>query len=718
MDAPAETANKLLINTLIYIYMQKRRFSGLSRLIIALVAVMTVAPAAMAYQVGMAPSVTSHYATPNPYDPTSATNFGDVRIDFYINTETFVDTYILGTDATTVIVNGGSTPEPSAGNYNFTWNGKVGNTYVAPGTYYYRIRVHNMYDVNGSSVTGAIQVINTDITPCTTPVISNYYASPATFNPQDESTNIYYTLNTAAQVTVEMLNGSSVIATLGPAGKSAGSNVTSWSGLGVVSNTYTYRITAHTTSCGDAVRTGTVEVSNSSQSGTAPTISNNSVSPNPFDPDKGDTIITFKIDESADITLDILDHGSVIRNIVDNSNRNAGTLHYHWNGEDSNGNRVDNATYTYRIRATNNGTDTVSGSVRVTDSTSTSNSDFTDDYGDLISNVTVENALFNPDDAERAKLIFDVEQDNVDVQVNIIDTNDNSVRELINNQQYDQTTGKSLYWNGRDDSNTIVDDDIYLFKLEADKGSDHEVAYRYVEVNTDGNVIGFPDNSNGGNCAGFTDVSTDNPYCKAIELMKIKGIFSGYPDGTFRIYSPINRAETVKVVILAIARFTLMSDNGTNLGFRDVVRNAWYMPYLRTAQSHGIIRGYPDGSFRPNFAPNKVELLKIFLEGTGIHIPICNVAPYNDTPADSWYNNYLCFAKDQGLVSGDSGNNYNPAQPMNRGDVAMLFYNFYVRGINQQTPYYTGNNNYGYDAYGYPIYDNSSTYDYSSYYAY
>jgi flagellar hook assembly protein FlgD len=684
------------------------RSSGLSKLIVAFVAVMMIVPSASAYVVAVAPLVTSHYATPNPYDPTSSVNYGEVRINFYVNVASNAVIDILDRNGNAIPANNTPIAITSAGTYSLNWDGKMNGSLATAGNYAYRIKVTNSYGT--STVTGPITIVYEEES-CTTPVITNDYASPNPFNPDDESTAVYYTLNTAAQVTVDIREGTTTVASLGTSSKSAGTNQISWNGSGADNGTYTYRITAHTTSCGDAVETGSVVVDNESgnQSGTAPNITDDYVSPNPFDSDDEDAKITFTVDKDAEITLEILDSGDVIRNIADEVYKLNGTYSFYWNGKDDDGDFVDDGTYTYRIRATNShGTDTESGTVRVDTSSSNDDDDDDDDddydygdfdvdYGNLIDNIEVDNALFNPEDSERAKLTFDVEEDNVDVTVSIIDTDEDEVRGLVDSREYDESTNNNVYWNGRDTDNDIVDDDIYLFKIEAEKdGEDDEVAYIYLEVDTDDHVIGFPDDEDGSSCAGYSDVSKDNPYCKAIELMKVKGIFTGYSDGTFRLYSSINRAETVKVVLLAIERYEIMSDNGTNLGFWDVVKKAWYMPYLRTAQSHGIIEGYPDGSFRPTSVPNKVELIKMFLEGTGINVPYCNVAPYNDTPATSttrWYIDYVCFAAEHGLIPADSNGNFNPAEAMTRGDVAMLFYNFYVRGLYSETPYY---NSYSY----------------------
>jgi len=786
--------------------------TGLKKLATAVLAVMMLVPqAAMAYEVGVSPVITNHYASPNPYDPSSSTNNGKVTVYYTLNTDAVVTVEIL--DGSTIIRNLGQASK-SAGNNFANWDGKENGVYVAEKTYNYRITATNTW---GTTIAQGAVLVDLAVNPGTAPVITNDYASPNPFDPTTQSTTINYSLNTAASVTVSIMDGATVVRTLNTLSQGAGANSMSWdgkiNGVNATEKTYTYSIYA-SNSYGNATETGSVTVDYVGQSGTAPIITNDYASPNPFDPndqtttvffnlnttanvtvtvmdgastvetllssvsrsagansvswdgrnsnntpfaektytynisasntygsdtntgnvtvdyttggncttpvitshyvtpdpfdpDNDDARVTYNTNTTADITVTIRDNSGVIRTIVDDINM-FGTHNSYWNGNDDNGDMVDNGTYTYRIYATNScGSDTEQSTVRVVGSSggSGNNNNFDDDYGNLISDVRVEDALFDPSENERAKLLFDVEEDNVYITVRVIDEDEDTVRSLVTSKDYDESNDNSVYWNGKDVDSDIVDDDLYLFKITATKsGESSEVAYRWLEVDTDGHVIGFPDdNGNGESCAGFTDVSTDNPYCKAVELMKIKGIFSGYSDGTFRLYSPISRAETTKVVLLAIG-YSLLKDDGTNLGFWDVVKKEWYMTYLRTAKSKGIIHGYPDGSFRPNNTPNKVELLKIFLEGTGINLPYCNSAPYKDTPVGAWYQSYVCFAANNGLISADGSGNFYPGSPMNRGDVAMLFYNFYVRGLYDQSP------NYNYNYNGSPYYNDALYY--------
>jgi flagellar hook assembly protein FlgD len=647
---------------------------------------------------GTVPVVSNDSASPNPFDPYTQST----TITYTLNTTANVTVSILdGATVVETLANPGASK--SAGVNTATWDGRdSSNNPFAEKNYTYSIYATN--NSGNDTETGSVTVDYVGQSG-TAPVISNDYVSPNPFDPNDQTTTIYYTLNTSASVTVSVTNGTYTRTLTSSASQSAGQNTVSWDGYlnGTMASegSYTYNIYA-TNSYGNDTETGSVTVDyDNGGSCTTPAITSHYANPNPFDPDEDNARITFHLNATADVTVTIRHNGSIIRTLVDDDSTSSGTHDVYWNGEDEDGDQVDNDTYSYYIYATNNcGSDTEQSTLEVDDDDGNDNDnnddDFEDDYGDLISDVRVEDALFNPDDNERAKLLFDVEEDNVEVDVRIIDEDEDTVRTFFTNKEYDESNDNSIYWNGRDMDNDIVNDDLYLFKITAEKDNETEVAYEWLEVDTDGHIIGFPDDNNG-DCGGFTDVDQDNPYCKAVELMKIKGIFEGYADGSFRPYNPINRAETTKVVLLAIG-YSIMSNDGTNLGFWDVVKNAWYMPYLRTAKSRGIINGYPNGAFRPENVPNKVELLKIFLEGANINIPYCNNAPFNDTPVNAqtrWYIDYVCFAANNNLIYADMGGNFNPGAPMNRGDVALLFYNYYVRGLDNGG--YNNYNNYNYN---------------------
>ena len=100
---------------------------------------------------------------------------------------------------------------------------------------------------------------------------------------------------------------------------------------------------------------------------------------------------------------------------------------------------------------------------------------------------------------------------------------------------------------------------------------------------------------------------------------------------------------------------------GENLGFPDIDRYGWYMPYLKTALALGIVNGYPDGTFKPANAVLRIEALVTMLNTGkakyGIIIPTNNYSqPYYDTPNapdTKWYLSYAWFAKANSLTDND-----------------------------------------------------------------
>lgn len=157
--------------------------------------------------------------------------------------------------------------------------------------------------------------------------------------------------------------------------------------------------------------------------------------------------------------------------------------------------------------------------------------------------------------------------------------------------------------------------------------------------------------------AAFPDVPATHPNATAIEYVQSQGIVAGYPDGTFRPDSTINRAEFVKILgtthrqwidaeqakqpggpfwedSMCIAVFS-----GTDISFpyTDVRKTDWFATTVCLVASQGLIDGYPDGTFRPANTINFVEAAKIIANQhlvTTEHDPL----PTDSTP---WYKPYV-----------------------------------------------------------------------------
>ena len=159
-------------------------------------------------------------------------------------------------------------------------------------------------------------------------------------------------------------------------------------------------------------------------------------------------------------------------------------------------------------------------------------------------------------------------------------------------------------------------------------------------------------------------------YKNAIEFLYEQGIVQGYEDGTFRPDYELNRAELVKFVAGVDG---LELDAGEYQNCFPDVSEEWYAKYVCYAKSEGWIQGYPDGFFRPGNQVNKVEAVKIAVKAFGVTGGSQAVLPYSDVAGGDWYFDYLRVAYQNGLLEEKTGK-YNPGANMTRGQISEIVY--------------------------------------------
>jgi len=111
--------------------------------------------------------------------------------------------------------------------------------------------------------------------------------------------------------------------------------------------------------------------------------------------------------------------------------------------------------------------------------------------------------------------------------------------------------------------------------------------------------------------ASFSDVAPDHTNEQAISYVQDQSIVQGYPDGTFRPDRPVNRAEFLKILILAVSADFNPAECQHTRSFPDVPLTEWFNDYVCIGKDRGYVKGYPDGTFRPTQTITFVEAAKI-----------------------------------------------------------------------------------------------------------
>ncbi len=110
----------------------------------------------------------------------------------------------------------------------------------------------------------------------------------------------------------------------------------------------------------------------------------------------------------------------------------------------------------------------------------------------------------------------------------------------------------------------------------------------------------------------------------------------------------MNRAELLKILVEGTG---VTPDENTYKNCFSDVSTDWYAKYVCYAKEEGWVSGYPDGTFKPADAVNKVEALKMLLLSQDVELSEeLTVDLYADVEANDWFAAYVETANDLGIL--------------------------------------------------------------------
>lgn len=151
------------------------------------------------------------------------------------------------------------------------------------------------------------------------------------------------------------------------------------------------------------------------------------------------------------------------------------------------------------------------------------------------------------------------------------------------------------------------------------------------------------------------------------------GIASGYPDGTFKPDRKVTRAEFA----LMLMNVLKTQEAGAALTFTDAAKiGSWAQKAVAQAVQAVIIKGYADGSFRPDSEITRAEMAAMLANASGQSIAAnaaTGFADDNDIPA--WAKGSVAFVKQAGIVQGKSNNRFSPQDHATRAEAVTVLLN-------------------------------------------
>ena len=190
--------------------------------------------------------------------------------------------------------------------------------------------------------------------------------------------------------------------------------------------------------------------------------------------------------------------------------------------------------------------------------------------------------------------------------------------------------------------------------------------YSKFDVTEDG-VLFDPDNAVRG--LGFVNTYTENTY-KTATLNKTDhfAFLKGYPGGGFAPGKNMSRAE-VTTMFARLLTEQMEANKSYPASFSDVTSAHWAANYIGYMEQFGIVRGYSDGTFRPNAPITRAEFAAIccrfekLTDGT---------AAFTDVPASHWAAKSIAYAATRGWVTGYADGTFKPGNNITRAEVAAV----------------------------------------------
>ena len=117
------------------------------------------------------------------------------------------------------------------------------------------------------------------------------------------------------------------------------------------------------------------------------------------------------------------------------------------------------------------------------------------------------------------------------------------------------------------------------------------------------------------------DKSISDDYAEAVAVLNGMGVFKGYEDGSFKPEGNITRAEVATIIYRIYTADVAKNDKSglyaTYNKFSDMAGAGWAQGYIGYCANAELVKGYPDGTFKPSGKVTGYEVLAMILRAVG-----------------------------------------------------------------------------------------------------
>ena len=183
-----------------------------------------------------------------------------------------------------------------------------------------------------------------------------------------------------------------------------------------------------------------------------------------------------------------------------------------------------------------------------------------------------------------------------------------------------------------------------------------------------------PSNVPGNDAFPFADVSSSEWFYDAVKSVFDSGLVSGISDNEFAPHATLTRGMLVTI----LGRMDGNQDTASLSSYNDVDPNAYYSPYVKWGEDAGILRGFEDGTFRPEDAVTREQVARIVkgyydYKGESTMGDLATGLDYTDMgDISDWALDGVMFCAAKDIMTGRGNGMFDPKAVITRAEIASI----------------------------------------------
>jgi len=170
----------------------------------------------------------------------------------------------------------------------------------------------------------------------------------------------------------------------------------------------------------------------------------------------------------------------------------------------------------------------------------------------------------------------------------------------------------------------------------------------------------------------ISDVPDSHWASNAVQYVVNRRYLSLYPDGLFRPDKDVIRADLATVLLKL--RYGAMPKASDEITFKDVPNNYWAKGAIGKAAALDLMKGYPDGTFKPNGKVSLMDAIIACARIGGLSSKAANTPSYTNIAPNHFAYEQIKATKAAGLLDFVTSPSLPTERPLTRAQLAWMLY--------------------------------------------